>query len=249
MVTASEIATLIRAIGLDAEGTNHYDDDLHIIPAINSALRWIYSVAARAMHDKRLAEEAFGEALVIQVYQTNAYSRIAITEDLYSLVGVYPNPTCYPNSDPDLTGADYDSVERTDLYFISSDNSCKRLTLEEWNFHKGNPFKAGNTVQTSTLETTQWAYLSNVDYGTIENSQPGTSIEIRPALNRKLVAIAYLETPDEVVDLADEIPIRAQLKNLLAEKAIHIISYRQGDKTTVYSVTDKDVSLLVEALT
>jgi hypothetical protein len=250
---ASLVANQCRSIGLDAHGTDYYDDDLHMIPAINAAVRWLMSVASVAFHQKRLSEELFKDVIRLKVYQTNSLSRIKITSEVYSILNVLPYPDCLPNNDAVLGGNIFDSTDLSTgseaKQFISCEYQCKRLTSEQWNLYKKNPFRAGNTVQSTTLgELSSFAYYSPLEYGSYGGGQVGSYIEISPAMNTKLCAVTFLETQAEISALSETLNFNENFLNILAFKATSFLTLKQGDGTTIHKVSEDEVLTLLSAL-
>ncbi len=250
-ILVSTIADQCRAIGLDADGTDYYDDELHMIPAINAAMRWLMSTVSLGLHQKRFSEEVFKKIIRLKVFQTNTLGRILIDEQFYSILNVQPLPTCLPNSDPDLTGDAYDSEDMSeDKHYVSGSYQCHRITSEQVNHYKGNPFKAGNTTQTVLSELTVFSYYSPIQYGIWEENVPGAYLEIFPStlVSRKLCAITYIETQDEITALDDELNFDDNFINILAAKTTSFLTLKQGDYTTVHNVSEQDVIQLMQAL-
>ena len=250
---ASVVANQCRSIGLDAHGTDYYDDDLHMIPAINAAIKWLMSVAAVAFHQKRMSEELFKNVIKLKVYQTNSLSRIKIGSDVYSILNVLPYPTCLPNNDAVGGGNTYDSIDLSTgneaKQFVSCEYQCKRLTSEQWSFNKKNPFRAGNTVQSTTLgELSTFAYYSPLEYGTYGGGQVGSYIEISPAMNTKLCGITFLETQDDITALSEDLNFDLNFLNILAFKTTSFLTLKQGDGTTIHKVSEDEVLTLLSAL-
>lgn len=144
-----------------------------------------------------------------------------------------------------------DSFFLDNLSFLSSEYSAKRLTAEEWNENRGNPFSAGNTIQTPATcpEIASYAYKNFTDYTSLTYNIPvSREIEIRPAIADELVAIEYLKVPTEVVLVTDSIEFPAAFENLIYEKALNFVSFKQGDNTTINSVTNEDLNLLIKTI-
>ena len=68
-ILGQDMASQMR-FALDAEGADHYDDALDIIPAINSAVRWLENVINIALGEKKIGEEIFQDLTTAGVFQT-----------------------------------------------------------------------------------------------------------------------------------------------------------------------------------
>ena len=236
---------------LDAEGFERYLFDNDFAPAINYAKEWVVAAFNKAFADNKLSEESMRELVKIRVFITSPYSRInfnpaILGDNIWSVFAVYPEIT-YSGT---LTVPDYTKFISTfcpNASYTSSYKSAKRGTLEEVNQNRRNPFMAGNEVNTCE-ETRDYLYTFGVDYNGSYTSNPTEELEIYPALNRQPVAIAYLAFPDDIDDITDTIPFPETLTNLMVNKALEWISYKQGDNTTLKMVSDEDVRTLVSLM-
>lgn len=236
---------------LDAEGSDRYLFDQDIKPGINSAISWLVIVFNAAFAQKKLSEENLQDLTKLKVWQANNFSRVDFDESLvgqklWTVLGVFPTPTTTPAAGtlpalPDPVKA----VFRDDLTFVSSDFACDRLTLEQWNQNRDNVFLAGNTRVTNKLLS--HAYLGFVDYSSTSYSTV-KEIEIRPDISSQLVAISYLKIPEEITDISDNIEFPGTLLELVVEKTLNKISYKQGDGTNLYAVTERDIARLVQLM-
>ena len=147
----------------------------------------------------------------------------------------------------------HQSLYRPELVHIESDYDCKRLTSEEWIQSKRNPFAAGNEIETNHVE---YAYISHIDHTTYKGTtghvyrdyySQVNEIEIRPALSRELVTMIYVKRPDLVNAVTDNIEFPETVTNLLYEKAMQFVSFKQGDGTNIYTVTNNDIQALINA--
>lgn len=144
-----------------------------------------------------------------------------------------------------------DSFFIDNISFLSSEYSAKRLTSEEWNENRGNPFAAGNTIQTPATcpELATYAYKNFADYTSLTYNIPvSREIEVRPSVADELVGVEYLKVPDIVTAVTDNIEFPVAFENLIYEKALNFISFKQGDNTTINSVTNADLNLLVQSI-
>lgn len=93
----------------------------------------------------------------------------------------------------------------------------------------------------STLVNASYTTLSATDLSNIE-------IEILPEIPNELIAIAYLKYPTQITGTTSgtqylEFP--ESLTNLVTNKALQFISYKQGDNTNLYGITRQDIKELV----
>lgn len=256
MITVSELISRIREVGLDAQpDTDYYQDTVDIIPAIDSAVKWLCSVLNAAKADNKDIEEALSDLEYASVYQTNIYSRVSIDDSIWTIDAVYALPVTdtvagsspVPQPNPKL------SVKRTDLLHISSQYPCERKTVEYWGSNVGNPFAKGNQyvadINSPTVNGTlpvQFAYLNPDTYSSATPDM--YDLEVRPAIPNKLVTIFYVMKHPMITASNQTIFFPYSVFNILYEKALQFISYNQGDGTNIFGVTEKDVQKLVAAI-
>jgi hypothetical protein len=141
-----------------------------------------------------------------------------------------------------------DSIYRPDLVHLEGENSAYRLTHEEWSVNKNNPFRPGNIIDKCNGK---YAYLDPTDYNTMKGgyvTDEGWELEIRPTLNRQLVTMVFVRTPEEVTLVTDTIKFPVTFFEMIVAKALQFISYKQGDGTNLYSVTARDISTLLTSI-
>lgn len=237
---------------LDAEGSDRYRFDQDFKPAINYAIEWSVSVFNEAFSQKKLSAESLKELNIVGIWQANNFSRVAYSEQetgkkLWTIIAVYPNPTVYPFKNPVPKANKVLSSFEKDVSFISSEDAAKRLTQEEWIGNAKNVFMPGNMLLGGGM--TEYAYLDFADYSSTQYSNTGTfEIEVRPSVANKFVAIAYLSKPSPVTLITDNVSFPESMANIITEKALNFISYKQGDGTNLYSVTAADVNRLVSIM-
>lgn len=240
---------------LDAEGSDRYLFDQDYAPAINSAIDMVIALFNQAFAQDKLSPEQLRELTKVKVWQANGYSRISYNEadtghSLWTIVAIYPNITA--NKQSISTGSTEDksvSTFRSDISFISSTQSAKRLTLEEWNENENNAFMPGNSVL-SGGGLIEYAYLDFADYSsssyTGNNGLP--EVTIRPDVSNQLVAMAYLKVPDKISLITDSVEFPEALLRLIVDISLDYISIKQGDGTTLYNVSTYNVQHLTSLL-
>jgi hypothetical protein len=254
MIVTSRIIASIRQAGLDAGiDSDYYNDQEDIIPAINLAVRWLISVidAARAK-DKRV-NEALKFLSATQVYQLNNLSRFTIPDTVWTIDSIMSVPVTTPNGNTPVTQPDVTlSVYRSDLTHVSSLYQATRQTIDEWNVGVDNPFQPGNIITQlpvgfdgSKTYNITFGYLDNYNYN---NTVADFEIEIRPYIPNKLVSAFLIMAPTDVVLTTDFIQLPESIYTLIYLKALQIISFNQGDDTTLYTISDKDVATLIGAI-
>jgi hypothetical protein len=250
-ILAQELANSMRA-SLDAEGAEHYRDDLDIIPAINNSMRWLDNVINIALGEKKIGEEILQDLSIAGVFQTTKDSRVSFTVfpfPVWTILAIYPLPvTDTTGLAPVVPPSPKDSVYRADLYHISSENDAKRLTVEEWSNNASNPFEAGYEGDAICDELKEYAYLAPMNYSPTGTDTIDREIEIRPALNQGLVTIIFAKRPTEITSLAQFIEYPYTSFQVLLNKALQYISYKQGDQTNLNAITNQDIQTLIQSI-
>lgn len=249
MIIAQTIVDRIKA-SLDAENSDRYLFDQDFKPAINFSQEWLVAAFNAAFGAKKLSEESLRELTKIKVWQANDFSRIAfgasaVGHKLWTLFAVFPKPILHPSQGINPLTAPYQSSFQPDKTFVKSEHSAKRLTLEEWNENRKNPFVAGNEVITQSA-IIQYSYLNFIDYSsTTYTPTDKIEIEVRPAIPKEYVALAYLKYPTPINLITDAVEFPDSLIDLMVEKCLSWISYKQGDGTSIYLVSEKDLIRLI----
>jgi hypothetical protein len=252
MFTAQELRDQIR-FALDAENSDHYRDDLDIIPSINAAIKWLTSVVNTAYGQDKIGEEFFRELSSSGVFRTSDTSRVSLSifpTEVWSILAVYPKPTT-----KSITGVPAPPTpDNTRSYYlsnklhVSSQLSCKRLNLEQWSVNYDNPFEAGYQGDQICESLKLYAYLTPINYQGFSTSYLTQELEIRPSSPNEEVTIFWAKKPTQIVNLTDEINFPHSVFQLLFDKALNYIAYKQGDQTNIYGVTAEDIKQLLTVL-
>lgn len=258
-ITAQSIVTRMRQVGLDAQpNTDYFDTTIDLLPAIDSAVKWLVTVCNAAKAQNKSTEEALRELAKCYIYRTNAYSRIIFENSVWSIDAVAPLCATTPNSNPipAQPTSPFQSWKRTDLSFVRSYYSAYRKTIEEVNQNRLNPMSPGyfppDEDSSILIEGSQYnitfCYVPSYDY-IYPTVAAGSYIEILPEIPQKLCAVFLTENPASVTSVNDIIKFPESLFNLVYEKALQFVSYSQGDQTSLYGVTDVDIARLVKYTT
>ena len=250
MINVQAIVDRMTSV-LDAEGSERYLFDQDFKPAINSSIDWLVAVFNSAFSDNKLPEESLRDLIVTSVWQASSFSRInidasALGYDVWGVLGIFPEPVITPDIKAPLLLSPEKSQFRSDISYIRSDFSAERLTIEEWNINRSNVFSPGNEVIKNGLK--RYAYLGYGNYESSSYSSGGKEIEIRPSVADSFVALTLLKVPIKVVSVSDSVEFPESVFDVLYQKALNFIAYKQGDQTNLYSVTNQDVSTLVKLM-
>jgi len=251
MIPVQEVVDLMK-FELDAEGSERYLFDLDFKPAINLSIKWLVFVLNRAFEENKFSGESLRDLIKTRVWVANNFSRIkfdnaATGDELWSYLAVHPEPTIYPTGSlPPALANDYTSAFQPNISYVKSKYSANKLTVEKWNESAGNVFEPGNTITTGSLKS--YAYLTEINYSNATNYLQEKEIEIRPDISGQFVAMTYLKTPNDVALIGDSIEFPASMTALFVQKALNFISTKQGDKTTLFTVTEMDVARLIKTI-
>lgn len=238
---------------LDAEDSDRYLFDQDTRPAINAAIEDVVTILNDAFASNKLTPESLRELVKVRVWQTNRFSRVSfdsqdVGEKLWTLLAVYPEIETNPrNTSASPPSSDSESKFRPDITFVASKKDATRLSHEEWNRNTENAFMAGNTILSGSLS--DYAYLDFADYTSFAYTKVDKlEITIRPRLENKLIAMAYLKYPSMVTSIGDIIEFPESMKELITEIALNKIAVKQGDGTNLYGVTAQRISQLVSLI-
>jgi hypothetical protein len=260
-ILCQDIITRVRQ-ALDAEEnpTNpqlgYYNDSIDIIPNINNAIKWLISVAASLLEEKKYSSEIFRELSYTRIFETSRFSRIgfsasALGHDVWTVLAVYPEPVTYPGNPPIVFGPAYQSGYQNAESFMSGTKTAKRLTLEEWNSNATNPLEAGNIIFTNTNAPSliSYAFLEFSNYGGT-NYTPTVvqEIEVRPQILNLYCGVVYIAVPPLVTLGTDNIAFPLTCTNIIYEKTLKLISQKIGDGTTIATASDEELSELIKTI-
>jgi hypothetical protein len=240
------------AFALDAENSDHYRDDLDYIPAINAAMKWLTAVVNSAFGENKIGEEFFREISYSGVFQTNNNSRVSLDvfpTEVWTILAVMALPKTESNGNPAPPTPDTTrSYYLDNLIHVSSLNACKRISIEAWTDGLFNPTEAGYDGDQICDELKLYSYLQPINYRSVSRGETSQEIEIRPAVKNGQITVFWAKKPDEITQLSDEIDFPNSVFQLLFDKALNYIAYKQGDQTTIYGVTTADIQQLLTVL-
>lgn len=249
MIQVQEIVNRGLSI-LDAEGSDRYIFNRDFKPAINDTIEWLVSAFNKVLSENKLSEEALSDLTKTKIFQANQFSRIFIDESqlghkVWSLLAVMPDPEVYPSAQPPAQATPERSVYRPDLSFVKSSYSADRITVEQRNENRENVFMPGNETLQNKLKT--FSYVSAFNYGSSNYAQ-NKEIEILPSVAGKFVAISYLKRPNLVSVVTDTVEFPESLTNVIVQKMLNFVSTKQGDRTNLFSISDKETRTLIQLM-
>ena len=242
---------------LDAEGSDRYSWDRDFIHAVRYANEWLVSLFNSVFSAKKLSEEVLKDLIRARVFQASTHSRIAfdstiIGDSLWSLLAIYPKITTIPTS-PTIPTATDESVYRTDVSIgQTGGKSAKRLTWEEWAEKDRSFFISGNINNSTNTEFVEYAYINFSDYsggGGYSLVNNNFEVEIAPSVSGELVGMVYLKYPTAPTLITDNIEFPESLTAFVVDVVLNFITYKQGDATNLYGLTERSKSELINLLT
>lgn len=240
------------AFALDAENSDHYRDDLDYIPAINASMKWLTAVVNSAFGENKIGEEFFRELSYSGVFLTNNNSRVSLDvfpTEVWTVLAVMALPTTESNGNPvPPTPNTTRSYHLDNLIHVSSLNACKRISVEAWTDGLFNPTEAGYDGDQICDELKLYSYLQPINYRSVSRGETSQEIEVRPLVKNGQVTVFWAKKPEEITQLSDQIDFPNSVFQLLFDKALNYISYKQGDQTTIYGVTTADIQQLLTVL-
>jgi hypothetical protein len=230
------------------------------------------NVINAALGKDKIGEEFFRDLTYTGVFLTNQFSRVSLNvfpSEVWSIISVLVEPETYEKQGVEAPTTDSPLFS----YFLYN---LKRLSIEEWTTSRPNPFEDGYDGDQLCDDLKQYAYLNPVSYRAYDeqsfNTDPITTttpggieitipnprlliepllrpeIEIRPAVVTDKVTISWVKKPSVITQITDEIEFPDSVFQLLFNKALSYISYKQGDQTNINSVTREDIALLLNVI-
>jgi len=241
----------MRAIAIDADGTDYYDDNKDFIPAINYAIDYTLSVMDYAYGQNKISEEVYRELTKVIVYQLNEFSRFTPSSEVRTIIAVAPEPEVFPTTwQLNATSNSFESFERTDIYYVkeSSKGMANRMSVEAINKSAQNPFSKGSPLAKCLVE---YSYINPINYNKVSPVTKDFEIEIRPAIPKRLVGVFYCKQHPiltATTGVNGTILLNEKLRIFLCEKALSYVTRKQADGITINQVTEKELGTLLQLL-
>lgn len=248
-ILASELKTAMMA-QLGVLGTQRYLDVPHFIPAIQGAQRRFNALVGSVFAENKGGEELFREITYTRIFQTNAYGGIsldaqALGHKVWSISAIYAEPSVEPTQDI-IPSPEAVSLWREGLTMRRAGRfPVRRITQEQAANTERSRFMPGNEVLASGPRRSYAYYI--VGNRSSASWAPG-SLEVavvpESIAGRKLMAVAYLRSVEEITSIGDEIPYPAAAFQILRDLALNELSVRQGAQP-LYNVTTQEIRTLL----
>lgn len=237
------------AFALDAEGSDHYRDDLDYIPAINASIKYVTNIISTILGEEKVTEEILRDLTYSGVFKTNNKSRVSLNvfpSEMWTILAVYVKPdTIKNNNTVTLTPNKDDSYFINNLTHLSSSLSCKRLSIEEWATNKDNPLEYGYDGDAICDELKIYAYLNPITHN---SSAQLSEIEVRPTVKNDYITIFWVKKPNVVASMTDVIEFPDMVFQFLFNKALNYISFKQGDGTNINEITQQEIGIFLSSI-
>lgn len=244
MIAVADIVNNLKS-HLDAEGSDYYTFEQDYKYAINRSIDFVTGLFNAAFAEKKLSEENLRELLTVRIYKATQASTLkfsaAASDQIWSVTSIFPKPITSPTKTVAEVAAMNEGLI-PDVFFTDSEHDAKRLTQEQWSKGRLNLFSHGNTTLTGSLVT--YAFLNFARYGTTTDKE----IAIRPSVAGELVGVGILSYPTHITSEADSIQFPQVLTNMITDKALFYIAYKQGDQTNAAAISDKEVKELISLM-
>jgi hypothetical protein len=270
MIAFNKVDQQVRA-RVDAVGTDHYDLNLARIPAVNAAQHLVQSALSSLIEGKKFSGEALRDLNWTAVFQTSEFGQIDldrllgtatinyIPHKLWTVLAVYPE---FRSSEAQTLTTDpipVHSLLRQDVRFVSPVKAAKHYTQEQWASAQGNIFAPGSPLMTNA-KLKEYGYLlgTRTATNTGPTSQVMMSILGTPPVGRQLVAVSYLKVASTVSEMpleeGDTLYTQTMLEwpdsmeELIVTAAHRILSVKQGDGTTLHSLSMEEMGMLLQTV-
>jgi|GEM_PF-4710566 hypothetical protein len=234
------------AAELGAEGNDYYLWTRDYMPAIKLAIKDMVKAIRDKLGSNSFTEQAAQELKQNIIYQTNAFSRFRITDDIFSLVAVIPEPTMSPSNPSITSGTTSQSFKRTDVAFLGSTHTATRQTDNEFYLGQGNPFQDGFALEPERNIRT-YSYILYGDSTAGSYAAGGSEIGLSPAVNVGFVAISQLINPTEPVNITDSIQFPMNLKSIIVLFTKHHITFKPLDSSQINLTTMDEITQALKA--
>lgn len=242
MILASDVFTDVKSF-LDDDSSGRYDATLDLVPAINKAILYLITLFNTAFDAKKITPESLRELVYTKILPvtgttTKKVDVTNITDNLWSILGVDPDPVVTTIT-PTPPAVAYDILNETRNRF------AKRMTLEEWNDALADPFSAGTGVSVVS-DLIKPGYIGPGLY--CGNNKYYLMVRPGSIFTTDKVCIWYLKNPAVVISGSSEIEFPQSLYQLLVDKTINALAIQHSPESAYGKVTDKEVSQLVSLM-
>jgi len=233
---------------LAAEGTDHYDTTLNLIPAINQACQYTLAMIRLGYGQNKFPEEALAKMSFAKVFIPSTLSRVNVYGPASGIApeivtAVHVGGSVYPSIQvPALTNPVVSQA--TGYKYAGDGDPAKRMTLEESGIARTNTFAAGfnGTVPAGAV---RYGYVPPTNYSTGTERE----IQISPSAYGKWVTVFYVNGYTPITTLGtNDIPFMDSLYSFVLEKANEYINYPMEDGIPEIQVNLSEMNLLLRSL-
>lgn len=261
---------------IDEEGTDAHDLNLDRIPAVNAAQRLIQSAVTSLLEAKKYSGEGLRDLNYTAVFQTSMFGQIDIdrllvsipdpdnhlnkkAHKLWSVIAVYPE---FEGAEPYEVIADTvptRSTLRSEVRFVAPIKDSKHVTQQQWAGRSTDVFSPGSVLMKNPkLRNYGHLFGTRAVVGTGPVANTTLTVLGIPENQRQVVAVSYLKVPDLVpampLGTTDPLYISTILEwpysmlELLVAVSCRMVTMKQGDHTTLNSLSGEEVSMLLQSI-
>lgn len=246
---------------IGAEGTQRYTIARDGFYALNGAQKRVEALINGLLANNKGSEESLSELQETRVFQTNQYGGISLdaisptlSYTIWTVLAIYAEPLVN-NASPNVPiGTPQTTYIRNDLVYLPggpNERPVKRMTMEQVAKAARNPHLDGSELSATSEYRTYGYYMAGDRTNTDSVIEGGREIMITPRSisSRKLFAMSYLRTPPVIttIDINTNIPFPASLFVIMRDLALNEISVKQGNRTTLYEITEREIARLLMA--
>lgn len=246
---------------IGAEGTQRYTIQRDGIYAVNGAQKRLEALIGSVLANNKGSEESLSELQETRVMQTNQYGGIALdaiqpalTYQIWTVLGLYAEPSVNLPNPVVPIGVGQNTYIRNDLVYTpggTEERPVQRMTMEQVAKATRNRFMSGSPKVAATPLRTYGYYIMGNRGGFPSDIVGDREVVITPASisGRKLFAMSYLRSPDAItsIDANTNIPFPSSLFIVMRDLVQNELSVKQGNNTTLYTVTEKEIARLLIA--
>lgn len=250
-IDTGELASAMRA-QLGAEGTQRYTDAQDLVPGINGATQRFQAFMGAVLEEKKGSAEALRDLSRTVIYQTNTQGGIWIDDPantsgpVWTITALYAEPQLAQGAFAPVAADPWESVFRGDLTFVGSAKKVKRITVELVGETTNNMGMAGNERLASNDGLRTYAYYwvgdRSATGGTWDTAtKPELVVLPKSRTNAQPVAVSFLRTIPRITQIGDVLPLPSSLFVFMRDLALNELTPKQGDGTTLYGITEKEI--------
>jgi hypothetical protein len=90
--------------------------------------------------------------------------------------------------------------------------------------------------------------MSPFNYEGLNSGVNSAELEVRPSIINGKITVFWAKKPSTITNLSQNVEFPNSVFQLLFDKALNYIAYKQGDQTNIYGVTSQDIQQLLSVM-